>query len=64
MLQHQNLVIGSASIIMEVTDGTIIEVFEGKSRSAREQARISPAGLKLRKKYAEACEYTAGGTLR
>jgi hypothetical protein len=61
ILKQQNLVTDRASIIMEAQDGTIIEVFEWKSKSAIEQAHTNPAVLEMWRKYAEACEYIPVG---
>ena len=49
------------SILMEAADGTIIEVFEWKSKSAIQQAHTNPAVLKLWEKFAEACDYIPVG---
>ncbi len=61
ILKHQNLVTDRASIIMEAKDGTIIEVFEWKSKSAIEQAHTNPEVLKMWGKYAEVCDYIPVG---
>ena len=61
VLKSQNLVTNRASIIMEAKDGTIIEVFEWKSKSAIEQAHSNPVVLKMWEKYAESCEYIPVG---
>ena len=61
ILKSQNLVTDRASIIMESKDGTIIEVFEWKSKFAIEQAHSNPVVLKMWEKYAEACEYIPVG---
>ena len=42
---------------MESKDGTIIEVFEWKSRSSIEQAHTNPAVLQMWQQYSEVCEY-------
>lgn len=57
ILKDQNLVTDRASIIMEAKDGTIIEVFEWKSKSAIEQAHTNPVVLKMWERYAEVCEF-------
>jgi quinol monooxygenase YgiN len=57
VLKQQNLVTDRASIMMQAADGTIIEVFEWKSRQAIEQAHSNPAVLKMWEKYATACDY-------
>lgn len=57
VLKNQNLVTDRASIIMEAKDGTIIEVFEWKSKAAIEQAHSNPAVLQMWGKYAEVCDF-------
>ena len=57
ILKSQGLVTDRASIMMEASDGTIIEVFEWKSQAAIEQAHTNPAVLEMWGKYAEACDY-------
>jgi hypothetical protein len=57
VLKSQDLVSDRASIIMEAKDGTIIEVFEWKSKAAVEQAHSDPAVLEMWGKYAEVCDY-------
>ena len=56
-LKKQNLVTDRDSILMETKDGTIIEVFEWKSKAAIEQAHTNPEVQKMWKKYSEVCEY-------
>jgi hypothetical protein len=43
---------------MRAVDGTIIEVFEWKSKEAIEVAHTNPEVLKMWERYGEACEYT------
>jgi hypothetical protein len=57
ILKSQHLVTDRDSIIMESGDGTIIEVFEWKSRSAIEQAHSNPIVLKMWDAYTEVCDY-------
>jgi quinol monooxygenase YgiN len=57
ILRQQGLVTDRASIMMEAKDGTIIEVFEWKSKAAIEQAHTNPAVLEMWGKFAEACDY-------
>ena len=64
VLKQQNLVTGRISIMMEAKDGTIIEVFGWKSRSAIEQAHTNPAVLKMWEKYAEVCDFVPVGTIK
>jgi hypothetical protein len=61
VLKQLNLVTERNSIIMEAADGTIIEVFEWKSKAAIEQAHTNPEVLKMWAKYAEACDYIPVG---
>ena len=62
-LKAQNLVTDRDSIIMKAKDGTIIEVFEWKSKSAIEQAHTNPEVLKMWEKYDEVCEYIPVGKI-
>ncbi|MEP6513876.1 MAG: hypothetical protein ABJA79_08400 [Parafilimonas sp.] len=61
ILKSENLVTDRASVMMEAKDGTIIEVFEWKSKSAVEQAHTNPVILEMWGKYAEACDYIPVG---
>ncbi len=61
VLKTQGLVTDRASIMMEAKDGTIIEVFGWKSKSAIEQAHSNPEVLKMWGKYAEVCDYIPVG---
>ncbi len=61
VLKNQDLVTDRASIMMEAKDGTIIEVFEWRSKSAIEQAHTFPEILKMWGKYAEVCDYIPVG---
>jgi len=63
VLKSQGLVTDRPSIMMEAKDGTIIEVFEWKSRAAIEQAHTNPVVLKMWGKYAEACDYIPIGKI-
>jgi quinol monooxygenase YgiN len=56
-LQAEGLVTDRLSIMMEASDGTIIEVFEWKSRAAIEQAHANPAVGDMWAKYAQVCDY-------
>jgi quinol monooxygenase YgiN len=60
-LHRLGLVTDRASIMMESKDGTIVEVFEWRSKSAIEQAHTNPAVLEMWGKYAEACDYIPVG---
>ena len=56
-LRREGLVTGRESIMMEAEDGTVIEVFEWKSREAIEAAHKNPAVLEMWNRYAEVCDY-------
>ena len=57
VLRAQGLATGRPSCAMRAADGTILEVFEWKSRAAMEDAHRNPAVVEMWKRYAEACEY-------
>ena len=57
------LVTDRIPIIMKAKNGTIIEVFEWKSKAAIEQAHTHPQVLKLWEEYAPVCEYVPVGGL-
>lgn len=57
ILKSQGLVTERASIMMEAKDGTIIEVFEWKSKKVIENAHTNPVILEMWGKYAEVCDY-------
>ena len=57
ILKQQALVTDRNSIMMEAEDGTIIEVFEWKSKAAIENAHTDPEVLKMWGKYAKVCDY-------
>ncbi len=56
-LRSQDLVAARESIMMEAKDGTIIEVFEWKSREAIEAAHSNPVVLRMWERYATVCDY-------
>ena len=56
-LRDEGLVTERAPVLMESEDGTVIEVFEWKSREAIEQAHSSPAVQKMWEEYAAVCDY-------
>lgn len=62
-LQKLNLATDRNSIMMEAADGTIIEVFEWKSKAAIESAHTNPEVLKMWTKYAECCDYIPVGNV-
>ena len=56
-LRSQSLVTDRAPITMEAEDGTIVEVFEWKSKAAIESAHTNPAVLEMWSQYSEVCDY-------
>jgi hypothetical protein len=57
ILRQQQLVTDRDSVMMEAKDGTIIEVFEWKSKAAIERAHSNTEMLKMWKKYSDVCDY-------
>jgi hypothetical protein len=62
-LKNEGLVTDRQSIIMEATDGTIVEVFEWLSEEAIQNAHKNPAVLQMWGEYAEVCEYVPIGSV-
>ena len=60
-LRNEELVTERASIIMQSTDETIIEIFEWKSKQAIEEAHINPVVQEMWGKYFEICEFIPAG---
>jgi quinol monooxygenase YgiN len=56
-LRAEGLVTPREGIIMEASDGTIIEVFEWKSKEAIESAHKNPAVQVLWKEFGDVCDY-------
>ncbi|WP_121812741.1 hypothetical protein [Mucilaginibacter kameinonensis] len=56
-LKQEGLVTDRESIIMEATDGTIIEVFEWLSTEAIANAHSNKAVQQMWGEYAEVCDY-------
>jgi len=56
-LRAEGLVTPREAIIMEASDGTIIEVFEWKSKEAIESAHKNPAVQALWKEFSDVCDY-------
>jgi len=56
-LRAEGLVTPREAIIMEANDGTIIEVFEWKSKEAIESAHKNPAVQVLWKEFSDVCDY-------
>jgi quinol monooxygenase YgiN len=57
VLRAQDLATDRASVVMEARDGTIIEVFEWRSKAAMEAAHANPAVLEMWARYAAVCNY-------
>jgi quinol monooxygenase YgiN len=57
ILRGQGLATDRPAYAMRGADGTIVEVFEWKSKAAIEAAHSNPVVLKMWERYAEACEY-------
>lgn len=62
-LRSQGLVTDRESIMMEAKDGTIVEVFEWKSREAIASAHTNPVVLQMWDRYAEVCDYVPIGSV-
>jgi quinol monooxygenase YgiN len=56
-LRSQDLISDRAPIVMEASDGTMVEVFEWRSDEAVESAHSNPVVLALWKRFEEACDY-------
>jgi len=56
-LRAEGLVTPREAIIMEANDGTIIEVFEWKSKEAIESAHKNPVVEALWKEFGDSCDY-------
>ena len=56
-LRAEGLVTPREAIIMEASDGTIIEVFEWKSKEAIESAHKNLAVQALWKEFGDVCDY-------
>lgn len=63
-LKAMRLVTDRASIIMEASDGILIEVFEWTSRAAMQKAHENPAVLKMWEEYAAVCDYIPIGSIK
>ena len=62
-LRAEGLVTNRESIIMKANDGTVVEVFEWKSKEAIEQAHENPEVQKMWGEYAEVCDYVSPDTI-
>ena len=63
ILRGEGLVTDRAPIVMAAKDGTVIEVFEWKSKEAIESAHSNPRVLELWKRYDDVCEYVPVGSV-
>lgn len=56
-LRKEELVTDRASIIMKSGTGTVVEIFEWKSKEAIEKAHSNVVVQKMWQEFAEVCEY-------
>jgi quinol monooxygenase YgiN len=56
-LRSQDYVTDRLPITMEAQDGTIVEVFEWRSKEAIEAAHSNPVILRMWEQYRETCDY-------
>ena len=61
LLKSQRLVTKRDSILMEASDGTIIEVFEWVSKEAIEAAHDNPVIAEMWEQYSRVCDYIPVG---
>ena len=59
VLRWQELVTDRPAYVMRAKDGTIVEVFEWRSRHSIEQAHSNPAVQALWEEFGAACDYTS-----
>ncbi len=62
-LRNEGLVTERESMLMKSKDGTIIEVFEWKSKEAIESAHSNKEVQRMWQEYSEVCEYTPVGSI-
>ena len=62
-LKQEGLVTDRESIIMEASDGTVIEVFEWLSDEAKKKAHKNPVVQQMWSEYAEVSDYIPIGDL-
>ncbi len=62
-LRAEGLVTDRASMIMEAEDGTIVEVYEWKSKPAIDAAHTNPRVLEMWEEYAAVCDYVPVSTI-
>ena len=63
VLRTERLVTDSPASVMRATNGTIVEVFEWRSREAIHEAHGNPAVQALWGEFGAACDYTPLSTL-
>jgi hypothetical protein len=63
VLREHGLATDRESIMMKAADGTIVEVFEWKSKEAIESAHTNAAVLKMWDAYSKVCNYVPIGEL-
>lgn len=56
-LRNEGFVTDRESVLMKSKDGTVIEVFEWKSKEAIESAHSNSEVLKMWEEYSEVCDY-------
>lgn len=63
ILRAQGLATDRAPVVMRSQDGTIVEVFEWKSKKATDDAHNDPAVQAMWQKFSEACDFDTIGNL-
>lgn len=63
ILRKEGLVTDRPAYAMRAKDGTIVEVFEWRSKEAVSSAHANPEVMKLWERYAAACDYVPLSTL-
>ena len=63
-LRKEGLVTDRPSIIFRAADGTVLEIFEWKSKQAIEQAHSNPEVQKLWVEYSKVCDYVPASQVK
>ncbi|MCZ6690854.1 MAG: hypothetical protein O7H41_14775 [Planctomycetota bacterium] len=63
-LRAEGLVTDRKSAMMEAQDGTVIEVFEWKSKEAIEAAHSNPQVMAMWSEYEKVCDYVPVSSLK
>ena len=63
ILREEKLVTDREPIVMQAEDGTVIEVFEWKSKEAIEAAHGNVAVMQLWEEFSKICEYIPASTI-